>query len=76
MEKGRLQRYFNRETRFPIANTVALSGVVLGLLFMGTTASTFFALGSALLAAGYANKWKESATGTPFWKPKTPFYGL
>lgn len=76
MNKGFLRKYFNTQTRFPARNVAAYLPVVAVLFAIGTTLSIGCALVSVAVLAGSINKWQEKATGAPFWKPKTPIYGL
>lgn len=74
-----LKNYFNKKTfSSGMFQTIGGFGVV-GLLVGFTPASPLLlaiAAGHGIYAIGAANKWQEAATGKPFWKQRTPFYGL
>mgnify|MGYP007077501439 CR=1 FL=1 len=74
-----LSKYFNKQTCGGIG--VAPTAIVCGAaaIFLMSTGSPIgigLAFVHTAVAAGYANKWKEIATGTPIWKPRTPILGL
>jgi hypothetical protein len=76
---NKLKLYFNREAFTgdgPATNAIVFATTAGVLAFSGSTFGTGCAVVTALIAAGYANKWHEKATGKPLWTPRTPFFGL
>jgi len=76
MEKGILKKYFNKQTRFPALNVAAYLPATILVFALGTPLSFVSGLVCGAVLAGSINKWQEKATGSPFWKPRTPIYGL
>ena len=79
MNKKTLKRYFNSATFGPFgAGRQALFAAAVSVAFFSVGSAGFAALGALTTAftVGQVNNWQKAASGTPFWKPHFPVYGL